>query len=225
MTQHRTIGIIGAGKISMALAKHLTRAGYEVLISSSRAPEQFSLILEVMVPGAKGVWTRELIEQSDVVVLALPLSKISTLDADLLRGKLVIDAANHWLEVDGHMPELKEFTGTSSQYVASLLPQARIVKAFNHMGYHDVDQKSRPAGAHDRLAIAIAGESENDLEIVAEIVDAVGFDPVAIGGLADTRILEGGQALFGAAVNATELEKIHRAGPTPSSDLVRTLFV
>lgn len=204
----QTIGIIGAGKISMALSRHLLAAGYEVLISSSRAPQEFSLVLEVMIPGAQGMWTSELIERSDVVILALPLSKIRDLPLEQLAGKLVIDATNHWLEVDGHFPELKAFPGTSSEYVQSLMPGARVVKAFNHLGYHDVDQLSRPAGDPNRIAMAIAGESPSDLELVASLVDAVGFTPVRIGGLGESRVLEGGFPAFDLAVSSDELERV-----------------
>lgn len=203
-----TVGIIGAGKISMALAKHLLAANFSVLISARRRPEEFALILDVMVPGAIGVTTEQLIEGSDVVILALPLSKIQDLPRESLVGKLVIDATNHWLEVDGHFPQLGEFGGTSSEFVESIIPGARIVKAFNHLGYHDVDQKARPYGHEDRLAVAIAGAQSDDLHQIAEIVNAVGFDPVNIGTLADTRVLEGGQPLFGAAVNAEQLAEI-----------------
>lgn len=205
MNVNKTVGIIGAGKISMALAKHLIAAGYHVLISARRPPHEYSLILEVMVPGAKGVTTDELAAQADIIILALPLSKIADLPLQKLAGKLVIDATNHWLEVDGNMPDLQQFEGTTSQYVQHLLPQSRVVKAFNHLGYHDVDQKARPNGHEERLGMAIAGEHQSDLGAVAELVDAVGFDPVHIGALQDTEILQGGHQLFGATVTATEI--------------------
>lgn len=209
----QTVGIIGAGKISMAVARHLLGAGYSVLVSSSRAPHEFELILDVMVPGAQGVWTSELIERSDVVILALPLSKVETLPLKQLAGKVVIDATNHWLEVDGHFPELRDFPGTSSQYVESLMPGAHVYKAFNHLGYHDVDQLARPAGSDDRVGMGVAGAPTADLDTVMTLVEDSGFTPVYFGELSSTRVLEGGHPAFGLAAAAAELRELVEEDP------------
>ncbi|MFD8384698.1 hypothetical protein ACFV2X_40295 [Streptomyces sp. NPDC059679] len=61
------------------------------------------------------------------------------------------------------------------------LTDSQVVKAFNHMGYHDLDDGAQRPGTHGRKAIAIAGDDPNDLTTVARIVDAVGFDPVMAG--------------------------------------------
>jgi len=215
-----TIGILGAGKVGTVLSRLLVPAGYRVLIAGSGAPSNIALIVDILAPGAVAMTGEDVAREADIVILALPLGKYTSIPREQLEGKLVIDAMNYWWEIDGIRDDLNDPRISSSEIVQEFLPTSRVVKAFNHMGYHDLDEGPRPAGAPDRKAIGIAGDDDDDLAAVAALVDAAGFDPVLAGTLHDSINLQPESALFGANFSAEKVRETLESFPASDRGLV-----
>jgi predicted dinucleotide-binding enzyme len=199
------IAILGAGRVGTSIARVAIEAGLGVAIAASGSPADIALIIDVLVPGATAATARDAVATSEVVVLAVPLHKFSTVDPELLAGKIVIDVMNYWEPVDGYQSDFDETDLASSEVVQRELPLSRVVKTLNHIGYHELEQDRRPAGAPDRRALGVAGNDPAAVELVMSVIERFGFDPVNVGTLAQSAVLAPGGAAFGRRRTAEEL--------------------
>lgn len=213
----KTIGILGAGKVGIVIAQLLLKAGYTVLIAGSDDPQKIELTAKVLTPSAKAVTKETAAKQAEIIILALPLGKYETIPKEALKNKLVIDAMNYWWEVDGDRPDLHDLTTSSSETIQKFLSESHVVKAFSHIGYHDLFDETRPEGDAGRKAIAIAGDYDTDVATVSQLVNDMGFDPVIIGTLASGIRIEPGSNVFGAHIEAAKLRK--KINHFPESEL------
>jgi hypothetical protein len=86
---------------------------------------------------------------------------------------------------------------------AELLHSTRVVRAFNCIGAASLasDGFHQPA----RLAIPIGGDDSAALAVAERLVREIGFDPVVIGSLAQTRVFDLGQPLATGSLTAAQM--------------------
>jgi predicted dinucleotide-binding enzyme len=181
-----TIGFIGAGNIGSTVARLAVDAGYDVVLSNSRGPETLAELTSALGPSARAATPAEAASAGDLVVVTIPLKNIGQLPLDALAGKTIIDTNNYYPERDGQISALNDGSKTSSELLQALIPTADVVKGFNNIFFKHLAALARPSGAADRSALAIAGDSPDAKSAVASFFDAIGYDVVDAGPLAES---------------------------------------
>jgi predicted dinucleotide-binding enzyme len=204
MTEQSKLAVLGAGHVGPVIARLAIKAGYPVTIAASGDPQDIALITDLIIPGAQPQWASDAVRVADVVVLAMPLHRFLDVDPSLLSGKLVVDAMNFWPASDGVLAAFEG--GGSSEIVARRLGASTVVKALNHIGYHELEDRARPPGAPDRSAAGVAGDDAAAVATVSDLVDRIGYDPVRLESLRAGRALQPGGPVFGNVLTRAEFE-------------------
>jgi len=167
----RRIGIIGQGNVGSALERGLAQAGFEVRTSDSD-------------PGN----VRDVGEWAELLVLAVPYGArqdaIDTL-GDAVEEKTVIDVTNALDEDYGFAGSARRSGAEELQDMAG--SGACVVKAFNTVF---ADQMDKGEAAGQALTVFVAGDDPRAKREAVELAEAIGFDGVDAGDLANARWLE-----------------------------------
>lgn len=200
------IGIIGTGHIGGTLAKLWVASGHEVFLSS-RHPEELKTLAESLGPKARVGTPREAAAFGDVVLVSVPYKALPDIGRDLkseLAGKVVLDTCNPYPERDGPMAVevRKEGTGVASP---RFLPGVRLVRAFNAIGWRDLEHEAHRKG--EPIAIPLAGDDAQALAVAQQLVTDAGFVPVVVGGLDRARDFDVGTRPYTHLLTAAQLRE------------------
>lgn len=186
-----TIGIIGSGLVGKAVAHLATAAGYNVVLSNSRGPASLAGLVKELGPLARAGTVDEAIAAADIVSLAIPLAMFETLPAGKLVGKVVIDQTNYYPGIGGfRRADLDKGELTSSELVQQHLWGAKVVKGIHNLGWIHMQHNARPMGDPERTTLPIAGDDLEAKDAVSRFLEAVGYDVVDAGLLADSWRIE-----------------------------------
>jgi len=202
---------LGVGHVGPVIARIAVAAGFHVSIAASGDPDKIELMTQVLVPEAKPLWAADAVEDSDIVVLSIPLHRFPGLDPGLVAGKLVVDAMNYWPPVNGVQEMFEDRRYSTSEIVQRRLARSTVVKTLNHIGYHEMEDDRRPAGSPERRALGVAGDDAGALDLVANVIERMGYDTVRLDSLSAGRILEPGGPVFGISLHRAEFELALRA--------------
>lgn len=184
----KTFGIIGAGNIAKAVAGHLLKAGYKVIISSRKDPASLQETVTALGAGASAGTPAEA-ARADIVMLAMPWSQLSTLTSLTdWTNRIVIDATNHFVTFapDFHLADLGG--RASSEVVADHIPGAHLVKGFNTLYFKVLE--ADPREAIGNRVIFISGDHANSKAEVKIAIETLGFSVVDLGTLASESKLQ-----------------------------------
>jgi 8-hydroxy-5-deazaflavin:NADPH oxidoreductase len=189
MTQ--TIGIIGSGLVGKAVARLAVAAGYNVVISNSRGPETIARLVQDLGPSARAGTVDEAIAAGDIVTLSVPLASFEKLPADKFGEKVVLDQTNYY-------PGLGEFRRadldngelTSSELMQRYLRGAKVIKGLHNLSWIHMESNPRPKGDAARTTLPIAGDDAAAKEAVTRFIEAIGYNVIDAGALADSWRIE-----------------------------------
>jgi predicted dinucleotide-binding enzyme len=182
------IAFIGYGNVGAPLADHLARVGHEVTLAAagSSASLDAALARNSSLRAAPPV---DAVRGATVVFLATPfqaneaaLSPVAT----ELAGKILVDCTNPVGTGLSHGLESRE-SGTAK--LQRMLPATSVVKAFTIYGFENFENSAYP-GYGVRPAMLFCGADAGAKRIVAELIDALGWEPVDVGGTEQALHLE-----------------------------------
>ncbi len=182
------ISIIGAGKVGRALGRGWARAGHRIVFGVRDVSKaDLSDLCDRI--GATAVLSAEAARRGDVVVLALPWANAESAVKALgdLQGKVVIDTMNPLAIMEGERGLDRGYETSAGEAVASWLPNARVVKTFNHVG---AEMMAEGRCFATRPVMFLAGDDDDAKATVARMVAELDYEPMDTGPLRRARLLE-----------------------------------
>lgn len=187
------VGILGTGDVGRALGRGFAQLGHQVKMGSREAGNEKAKAWAVENgPGASMGSFAEAAQFAEVAVLCTLWSgtenALRMSGSQNLAGKVLIDATNPLVFTPGAPPALAlGQTDSGGEQVQRWSPQARVVKAFNTVGYPHMFKPQFPGGPPDMF---ICGNDAGANTTVTEILTAFGWETIDIGGIEGARLLE-----------------------------------
>jgi len=190
----KTIAIIGStGNMGSGITHNLAKAGYRILIAGNDESKLNNQIAKIKadIPNADVEvidCSREASWEADIIIPAVPYESqtaIANKIKDVVTGKIVISIANPLnAAYDGLVTDP---TTSAAEELAKLLPNSKVIKAFNTVFAADFNAPQIDGKTPDAF---IAGDDDEAVATVSELVKDAGFNPLVAGKLAMSRTLE-----------------------------------
>src|SRR5262245_29338610 len=181
-----TNAIIGTGKMGSGFARLFASKGMDIAIGHKNLENAEALATEVGVK-TKGGSVKDAVSQADIIIFAVKYENMAAAlnAAGDLTNKVVIDISN---------PITADYKGltighssSAAEEIQKLLPNAKVVKAFNTIFAELLSTESR---AGRKVQVFIAGDDETAKAKVSDLVKAAEFEPINSGTLYNSRFLE-----------------------------------
>ncbi len=190
------IAILGVGRVGAALGPHLSNLGYQV-VYGAREPgrEDVVELVEKTSNGAQAVSVSEACQMADWVVVALPYSAMESALHEMgdLDGKIVVDVTNALVMGDNGLMKMALDNSSSAEQLQASKPDAKVVKAFNTVGFHVM---ANPAAAGGSVSVPLAGNDADAKIAVAEVIEKMGLEAIDVGPIEHARSLESMAVLY-----------------------------
>jgi len=194
MNTKQTIAVIGAtGNMGSGISKSLSKGNYRLLLFANQLSKLQTLEAEIIEinPSADIEITAcptEASWEADIIILAVPYAaqqQIAQKIKEVANQKIVISIANPLNETYDGLVTAPDTS--AAEELQKLLPNSKVIKAFNTVFAPDIAQ---PIIAGSQADAFIAGDDQDALQTVNELVITAGFNPIIAGRLHVSRTLE-----------------------------------
>lgn len=198
------IGIIGAGNIGRILAERLARAGHDVSIANSRAPE--TVDAAALSTGARAVWAADTTKEANVVIVSVnygQLPGVAAVVSGAPENAVIIDTSNYFPLRDGEVEGFEDGQ-IESDWVQKLYGRP-IVKAWNNITTASFRDKAYSTDPATRIGLPVAADDDAQRAVGMRLVEETGFDAYDAGGIAESWRQQPGSPVYTNDLTADEL--------------------
>jgi len=188
------IGILGSGAVGRVLARAFTAEGHTVMLGTRTTSRPDLALLVQENPGTRLGSFGEAAAFGELLVLAVAGAAaepvIAMAGTANFRNKILIDTTNPIAAAPPQNGVLSFFTSPNEslmERIQLLVPEARVVKAFNSVGNAVM---YRPSFKEGRPTMFICGNDDNAKKTVTALLDAFGFDAEDMGKVQSARAIE-----------------------------------
>ena len=188
------IGILGSGIVGRVLASAFLKEGHSVMLGTRNISKEEVIKWQIENAGGLLGSFQETAQFGEIIVLAI--SGLAAEDAITLSGKehffekVVIDATNPIAAVPPENGVLKFFTTLEDslmERIQQILPDARLVKAFNSVGNAFMYKPAFPGG---KPTMFICGNDDEAKRTVTGILTSFGWETEDMGKSEAARAIE-----------------------------------
>ena len=219
------IGIIGTGAIGGSIAKKLAASGHLVKVNNASQFDELSMKAKEL--NAVPATITEVVEAVDIVIVSIPTTAVAQLPENLFKNVpadvIIVDTTNYYPFRDGVIEELQDGK-VESIWVSEQLGRP-VIKAFNNLLAHTLQQGGKTVGEQGRIAMAISGDDETAKEKVVSLVHDLGFDSVDAGSLAESWRHQPGTPAYCTELNMENLKLALLYAVKEKSSQIRDLAI
>lgn len=183
------IAFIGCGQVGAPLADLLQRLGHQVTLAAKNPESKTVRAALARNPNLKVSTLASAVNDAEVVFLATPFNAneaaLSAV-APQLHGKILVDCTN---PVGANLSHGLKSTQSGSELVQSLVPNAKVVKAFTIYGFENFENSSYP-NYNVKPVMMFCGADAGAKATVGSLIQQLGWDPLDVGGLEQALHLE-----------------------------------